>query len=1148
MAIAPQFSLNDGSGKTSQTITFTTNQTTIALSGVIDVKTVDVQVSINGAAFVSDPTLVLLGDMTFTVPNPSSYPNGLVLTPGVNSIQVRAIDLAGGVSAPAVASITQIPNVVSAIGYIPTGIQVQRNRDYVAILIAAPQAESATSVAYSTPEPVWQGFNVYAGAMAAGAAGYYRVNNTVLQAQTTYEQETTSIYADSTTWTNTPYNVRVRVTVEDVFGRELAERLNVLHDITQYNGQIQFESNVNSILQTQYVEFDHYRDGTLSQNIINSDQFTDVSDSSPLYYVITAVYWDPTNHVQFETPYSQEVLGTPLVLDTTVKQLPQRVQHDIVTDFIAAIQRVDTTVACIPGSTTRDVSCDPFASEAERIWFIVNFVHSCGSFLTLLQIDDANNDGISDPVASSAYKQALKAAMGFVNDTDVQALIDTQFDNLAANFSITRLPGNPAVGSVIVYTTSVPTQDIPIPSLTAVWSTANTNTNTSSIRFNVGGTYTMYAAQASSYYNFNTQQWEIPVDVTAATIGSAGNVPAGSITSITGVSGVQVINRAATVLGTDQESNADLAARAMLGFVSVDSGTMGGYKAICAKQQGVVKSMVVMAGDALMMRDWDALRQKHIGGKIDVWVEGVLERQVTDTFAFTFAIAQGIRCTIIDIPSLTFQVQDSRVTANTPIVELLSGSNYGVYNATTGEAYVVQNYVLVDYQTFRLDTTVPQPATHVDDIITADYRFRSINDFTLTLQPVRRIVSVVGEASGALAPNTNYVLYKTEDPLLNGESTIAHNYVQLIQANGIPLGETITVNDEAHVMIGFEPEPLLSIGINTATLRVFNMDRSIEFLGPANAEPDFDILPGTPSTPVSIVRTSDSQIANGLQVSIDYVNDENFAVTYVVNDLLQQMQQRIDTMRNITGDAIAKQTVDNLVDIETTVQLVTGATKDNVDPAIRTATSDMLDQRTVGQGVAQSDAIRSIDSTEGVSYEIVPLARFAYADGSQRLRELVTTEYDLMPSLYFEGNVVYLLSDPLENPTTDTGGYANEHHGVFQDDIAMTMAQSLALVGSNPNQAWIIGSEGAVIQGWSDDATLIAAGFTTAAAIAAERLRRTANHVLVSLATLQGGPDLPTNHVYSCSYIVRGDSGAHDFTAAPMEYLSLGNFTITYRN
>ena len=1148
MATAPKFQLRDGSG-TAQYTSFTTNQARVSLSGVVDAKTIDVQVSINGAAFVSDPTLVLLDYLTFVVPNPLSYPDGLTLEPGVNTIQVRAIDMSGGVSSPAVATITQVAAFSNAIAYIPTGIQVRRHRNFIDILIAVPAPPPVSSIAYDTPDPVFQGFNVYASATPAGATGYYRVNDKLLQASTVWSEANSLYYDNNTVWDQTSaYNVRVRVTEEDRFGNELSERLNALHNVIQYDGQLEFVGALNMIYRTQYIVFAHDRSG--GPNTINVDQFADISSSDPLYYVTTAVYWDPSAQSQFETPYSQEVLGTPLIFDTTIKDMPQRTQREITVDFIAAIQRTNAEIACIPGSTTRDVSCDPFASESERLWFIANFVHRCGSFLTLLQLDDANGDGISDNPASSAYKQALKAAMGFTTDSDVQALIDTQFDNLAANCNVARLPGRPSVGQVVCYTTSKPVQDISIPSLTAVWSSANPDLGTPSVRFNVGGTYTMYAANASSYYNFNTKQWEITCDISAELSGEIGNVAAGDITSVTGVTGVQVINREATVLGTDRESNADLASRAMLGYVSVDSGTEGGYNAMCAKQIGIVKSKIVKSGDTLMMRDWDPVRQKHIGGKIDVWTQGLLERQVTDTFAFTFAIAQNIRCTIVDINTLTFRVQDSRVTPDTPIVELIYGiPGFGVRNATTGEDYIVNNSVLLDYQTFRLDTSLPQPVTHIDDIVAADYRFRSINSFVLTVQPVRRIVSVVGEASGALTPGTNYLLYKTEDPLLNGESTIAQNYVVLTQANGIPLGGTITVNDEAHVLIGFEPEPLASIGINTDTIRVFNYaDRSQEFAGPGTDTPDYDILPGTPSTPVKIIRTSNTKIPNGLQVVVDYVHDENFVVTYVVNDLLQQMQTRVNKLRNITGDPLVKQAVDNSVVIETTVQLVSGAKKDSVDPAIRTAASELLDQREIGQGVAQSDVIHVVDATSGVDYEVVPLARMTYADGSQRLRETVTTAYIEMSSLNFEGNKVFLLADALENPTIDTGGAPTEHHGVFQDDIVMPMATSLALVGTVANQSWIIGAQGAIIQGWSDDATLIAEGFTTQAAIVSERLRRTANRVLVCLPISVDTPNLPTRHAYSASYIVQGDSGAHDFTSAPMEFLSLGDFTITYRN
>src|SRR5690606_25706461 len=75
-----------------------------------------------------------------------------------------------------------------------------------------------------------------------------------------------------------------------------------------------------------------------------------------------------------------------------------------------------------------------------------------------------NNDGVSDAVASSSYKQALKAALGLQSDLAVQNLIDAQFDKLGGNFTKVRLPGRPAVGQVVFFTATRPQRVFTIPS------------------------------------------------------------------------------------------------------------------------------------------------------------------------------------------------------------------------------------------------------------------------------------------------------------------------------------------------------------------------------------------------------------------------------------------------------------------------------------------------------------------------------------------------------------------------------------------------------------------------------------------------------------------------------------------------------------
>jgi hypothetical protein len=1124
MATAPKINLRDGSGS-AQSVVLTTNLEFIVITGIVDTNTTDLQISINGGPFVSDPTLVAIEGTVFTVPNLASYPDGLSLELGENVILLRTIDIVGGVSATSSVTITRVAKIEEEDpALIPSGVKVNRRRDTIDILAAKPQPFVPTGQGSDVSTAEFRGFNFYASTSPGGTTGYFKINDKpVTTASTVVEEDVADVDSNRVDFNPDGYAVHVKVTMEDTFGKELRLVSDNLTVVSEFSSNLRFTGNLQNFTRTEYVFFRHNRNGGIGQ--INADQFVNVSSTDPLYYVVAGVYYDTANNTEFETPYSQEVLGSPLIIDTSIKDLPGRTQLQVVLDFVSAIQNVNTEISLIPGSTTRDVSIDPFSSESERIWFLVDFVHRSQSFLTLLQIDDANNDGVSDPVVSSAYKQALKAALGLQTDTAVQQLIDSQFDKLAGNFQKTRLPGRPAVGQAVFYTTVKPTQDQTIASGTIVSTDADPDNNLPAVRFIVGGTYLFPAADADAFFNFDTRRYEIITDIVAESLGSDGNRSAGSIKNIaSSLSGFQVTNTEATVFGSDRESNNDLATRAELGFVSVDTGTEGGYASTSAEQTGIIKTKIVKSGDALMMRDYDDIRKKHAGGKVDIWVQGLRERTTTERFAFTFQVANDIRCQIIDLPNLRFRVIDPRVTTDTPIVELLDNPSIGlgVRNVTKGEDYDLTGATLIDYNTFQLNTGIAQPVTGIDDLITADFRYRSVNQFTFSLQPVRRVVSVVGEASGALNNTQGYSLYKTDDPLLEGESTIAKNYLVIHQVGGIPTGATITVNGETHVMIGFFPEKLASIGINTTTIRVFSEDGLIEYVSPG----DFSIIQGTATTPATVIRSSSSTIVSGQTVSIDYVHDENFTVTYVINDLLQQLQRTVNRRRHATADVLVKQSILNSVDLDTTVQLKNGATKTKVDPAVRSSVSRELNQKLIGQGSAQSDIIHAVDATDGVDYEVLPLARMGYADGSRKLRETVLSTSQRLPSLDIGGNRVFILSNALNFPTTNEGGLATEHRGVFQDDETLVMATDLSIVGQYPGQAFIIGADGAIITGYTG---------------------ATANHVVVSLTGAGSPQDEPDNHSYAVSYVVRNDRGPHDMTASQVEALDLGNFTITFR-
>lgn len=1140
MVASPAIDTRDGTS-TVTSLVLTTNRSRIVLTGTVDASTVSIQVSLNGGPWTTDPTLVSLVDQRFTIPDLQADPSGLGLSPGENIIALRAIDIFGKVSVPSTARIFQDGSLPFSQDQIPSGIRAYRSRDSVEIRVAKPtQQFSATGV----PLPfTFRGFNLYASTNPGGeGTGYARVNPTLITEESSEtEEDTLPIDNSEVLWTDlSEKSVRVRVTEQDEFGNELRLILDKTVDVSAYRDRLRFKGEIEASSPLQFLTYTHRRDDGSS---LNDDLWVDVPTEDPLYYVVTAVYFDPDTGIEIETPYSEEVLASPLVIDTTIRDLPGRSILQIQTDYINAVLRVNQEISLIPGSTTRDVSVDPFASEMERVWFLLDFVHRSQSFLTLLQIDDANGDGISDPVVSSAYKQALKAALGLTSDGAVQALIDQQFDKLAGNVGESRQIGRTAIGQVVFYTTVKPTVDKTIPSGTLVTAPADASLGVSTVRFRTGGTATIPASLADAFYNFDRKRYEITVDITAETPGSEGNVPASAIKTVTGASGFAVTNLEATAFGRDIESNADLAARAILRPTSVDSGTEDGIYLHTVRNIGVLKAKVVKSGDPLMMRDYDPIRRKHIGGKVDVWVQGLRERQITETFAFTFDIARDITCTLVDLPTLTFRVNDSRVTPDTPIVQMLDDlpNGLGVRNATLGQDYDLTGVVLLDYQTFKLNTLVPQPVTALDDVVLADYRFRSVNQFKLSFQPVRRVVSVVGEVSGPLSTD-GYTLYKTEDPLLEGESTIASDYVEVNQVLGVPSGNTITLNDERHILIGSTEEPLQSVGINTQTIRVFSADRSVEYLGPTSPTPDFLIIPGSPTTPPKIVRSATSTIPSGSTVSVDYTHDENFAVTYVINDLLQTVQMYLDTVRHATADVLVKQAIDNPISVEMTVQMKSGASKDKVDPALRTAISLEFNKKTIGQDTAQSDVIRAADATEGVDYIVVPMAKMCYFDGCRRIREDLGNATLEIPSLNQLGNKVYVLTTSFFSPTIDKGGVNTEHKGVFENDEPFTAASSLATLGASNRSYFIVGKDGAVIPGYSDDATLILAGFNTPATIAAERVRRTANRAYISKSL-----EIKSSDRYTVSYIVYGDSGSKDIVAADVDFNSLGDLTVSYR-
>jgi hypothetical protein len=1134
-----------------ETLLFSTTVGDRFFTGTVDPSTVDMEVSVAGGAYTRDPDYVVFDGTKWTVPNPEAFPDGLPLDAGSNTILVRAITGSGSVSSPATIVVRLVQEAdVSLLAAPPTNVSVEQFDGSVVVTVDAPA--DATN---------FRGINYYASAYeGGGVTGYTRVNLDLVDSGTTVEETATVqtleiesdvlLNGDGTPAADPLYVEYVgrQVDADDVvLQADFAERVAVPETATKLRSTLTLETVSTS---TQY-GFEHSRTATRTSTppTVYVGAFASTPTSDPLYYVTTAVYFDPVTLVEVESSYSAEVVGRPLTVSTVVGSFPVVGRQQIVRNTIESIFRSNPQVRVDPGSVLRDTFIDPFSSEAERLRFIVDFLHRAQSFAGLLAVDDPSGTGESAPVSTSAYKMALKKAFGLTRDTDVQAVIDRAFESLASNYGIFRRSGKFARGEVTFYTTKRPTSTILIPLGTLVSGGSTT--------FKVLSATSIPFANLARFYDPTSGRYQVTVSVQATTVGASGNVAANQVRKVvSGVSGVSVVNNGSMFGGDGQETNLELATRAQNALASVDSGTARGYLQTAADVPGVLQAEVVSAGDALMLRDLDAAGV-HRGGKVDVWVQGENLASVTDSFSFARDVAKDVHFVLVGNPAdLVFRAVDPALSAGLPIVEMLDdeSQSLGLRNASTGEYFDLTDVAITSYDTIRLSTDVVQPAVSLADVVLGDYRRLTGNTFVFSRQPVRAVTSVTGTVSGTL-PASAYRLVHPSDPLGVGRSALAGDYLEITPVDDgsgglLPSGESVPVTDEEHTLIGAYPEYLDNIGANPLTIVVKSFDGLTTYRGPNDPSgvSDYTILDGDETNPYAIVRVPTGDIASGETVLVSYEHDENFTVAYTTNVIVSVTQAAVEARRHATADVLVKDSVKVPVDIAATVLLVQGSVQPVVDSALRTNLANLFARFRLGDSVRQDDVIAVIKGTPGVSYVQVPLTLMVRQEGSTFVRDALTTEQagdvTYLAGLSSATVSVWLIEQELSAATTTGGGDTAEFRGVFQDDlplVLLTSASSTAL-GASAGNAFIVGSDGLAIEGYSDDTTLSADGYATTAEIQARRVELTANRVLVSTSV----DDSPTAHAYGATYVVGFGTGADNILTNPAEYLAVGNVEFTF--
>ena len=1159
MANYPEFLGSDGILR--QQYVLTTTILNRIFTGTIPVETVDVQVSVQGASFTSDPDYVTFEGSEFTFPNPSAFPEGLQLRPGQNEFRLRAVLSNGSVTQEAVAEVyLSLESDLGDVAVAPTGIYLERFDDTVKVIVEPPDADTVVGYHfYASPQP------------GGGATGYYRINPKLIVSGDVSEdvQDLANLSVDADVVVDSdgvaaadPLYFRLVGTQEDRVDLVLATNFNEVVTIPENTGRFRITTTIVTVRETRHYSFVHDRRSSLGSTnpALPQSALASIPLTDPLYYVVTAVH-QLDDGTEVESSFSPEMLGTPLRITPNVGNFPQVSRQQILRQAVQSIYRSHPQLRVDPGSALRDTFLDPFTTEADRIRFVLDFLHNAQSFTTLLLIDDPSLSGTSVSVGQSSYKTALRQAFHLTTDDDTQAIIDNCFDKLASNFGVIRDGGKRARGEVTFFVTTKPGAAINRPIGTVVTG--------GSMNFRTTSSAAIVPSGGGKNYNPATGRYFARAYIQAESPGTAGNLAAGQIRVIAANTlNVQVLNEGPTFGGTNRESNLDLATRAMRVLAAVDSGTLQGYRDNAINVPGVEQASVIQTGHVLMMRDRNE-EGRHVGGKVDIYLRGKSEAKVTDSFAFAFEVGERVQFEPVgDLSALRFRAIDPRLSLDNPIIEMLSLPDLGLEfeNVTQGYPFDLTDVQIGPFNEVVLSSTYNDPTAHsLGDEFRGSYRYRTSNKYVLTRQPVIEVTKFSGTRTGTLVEGV-YDLYRNSDPLDLGRSVLAADFIQVTgpldeEGTTIPSGVPIVVTDEEHVVLD-GIEYLDNLGANLLTVRVWNIDRTIEYNGPlSNDTRDFTIVQGSEVVPLGLVRTNGSQITEGQTVLVDYSHDENFTVEYTTNAVVSVVQDTLRVDSHITADVVAKWAVEIPVDISGTIAIEADQVPATIDSRVRTALARLFGAFELGTQVRQSDVIRAIDEVTGVSYVVTPLTKMAYGDGALLVREEVTTdqESDAVQVLVWSSPTVnvFLIVDALRASTINAGGEHNQFRGVFQDELRLVHHETAPNYNGFPLRgstggAFIIGADGLDIPEYSDDATIIANNVLPtdedkkAAEILRIRKALTANRVLVTLKPGGGPEDHPMQHDYKVTYTVSGDTAVQNISPGPISYLVLGAMSFVY--
>lgn len=335
--------------------------------------------------------------------------------------------------------------------------------------------------------------------------------------------------------------------------------------------------------------------------------------------------------------------------------------------------------------------------------------------------------------------RSVQSLLSLVNDG---SFTDSDMDDFVYNELIKRLVGAKARTTLIFSRLAPPTVNITIKANFPVATLPDESTNTSTTFLTLVDT-TMVAANALSYYNPNTNRYELPVVAEALLAAETTNVAANRITRplrpLVGFD--SVFNRDPATGGKDAETNPELTARYYLSLIGSSPAVVNGLQKILRDQfTSVVDSNEVFGNNPLNVR------AATDGGALDVYIIGTSPITFTETIIFT-GVEQVIPLSkqpIISLSAAGAYIQGTDFI----LVKDTSGNRQSVRGAdgikwlSTGSAPAVGAAVSVTYVYNALMQQLQDGFTQSDRLVPGrDILFKAGDQIDITLSANLKIRS-----------------------------------------------------------------------------------------------------------------------------------------------------------------------------------------------------------------------------------------------------------------------------------------------------------------------------------------------------------------------------------------------------------------------